>query len=436
MEAKRRVTLAAGNKDLFPDYHGPHKPPVRTVKLSDIKLSSEEDMLLADAYVGLEQWNDALKIVEGFPSLPVATQSAELWLKGTIPGSSSDVDALCRLKLGLPALPPDPRIFKLGRPSFGFARGGSFTTTPEGLWIAGGDKLLQLDFNLMTNLDISLPSQGACPACVCAGSSQIYIATQGAGLIEFNKSTRQCRRWTEKDGLYYDFVNCLCLQGDTLWIGFGRQESHGGAVGRLDLTTGHLTAFTASASSLQSMSTLQSPPTEGPRETVLSLAAGPDGDMFVASYAGFQRYHAQADKWERLVSGWQVQSVVCNAKAVFVANFLSFSYRFPYHGVFLDGVEKEPQCGLQVQTLSDGKWNSFGETAAIPQPCATALALDGADVWLGGRGYIGVINPEQKTMRKFCYTHAAEVYHMEVAGDSVWSQLNGWLYRIPLSVAR
>jgi tetratricopeptide (TPR) repeat protein len=422
MEAKR--VAIANDTDSKGGMYYRYPPKTPTMNLSDVKLLVEENMVLARAWIGLERWKDALDILESFPSWPVAiTDSSKPWLKGTIPGLPSDLAALCRRKLGLPAAPPDPRLFSLADSLIGFDSGLSFTTCPDGLWLAGGGKLLQLDFGLATNLDVRLPYQGVIPAFVCAGASQVFVATAGAGLIEYNKTTRKCRQWTEKDGLYSDAVQCLCLQGDTLWIGYGSDWRGGAAgIGRMDLPTGRLTAFTPSVSSSLAG---RDPSTQAPRTLVLSLAAGPDGDMFVSSRnKGVQRYHAREDRWD-MVTNSAPPCVACNATTLFI----------PYGYMTMDGWGKNLQP-LRLQTLSDGHWEGFGKEAGLPQPTASAIALDGQDIWLGGRGFIGVINPAQKTMRKFCYTQIAEVYHMEVAGGWVWVQLRGSLFRIPLSVAQ
>ena len=260
-----------------------------------------------------------------------------------------------------------------------------------------GGKLRQLDFGLATNLDVRLPYQGVIPAFVCAGTSQVFVATAGAGSIQYNKTTRKCRQWMEKDGLYSDAVRCLCLQGDTLWIGYGSEWRGGGAgIGRMDLPTGRLTAFTPSVSSSLAG---RDPSTQAPRNIVLPMAAGPDGDMFVSSRnKGVQRYHAREDRWDMVTnSAPRMRGLQRNGPV-----------SSPMATSTMDGWVEETVQTLRMQTLSDGHWEGFGKEAAIPIPTASAIALDGQDIWLGGRGFIGVINPAQKTMRKFCYTQVAE----------------------------
>ena len=167
---------------------------------------------------------------------------------------------------------------------------------------------------------------------------------------------------------------------------------------------------------------------------MFSIAAAPDGDIFVANIVeGVRRYRARQDLWEPVANDGE-QFVACNADSVFIATRIPFQYHdygdldFPPGG----GLE----CGLEIHSLGDGRRLRFGEDAAIPQPGCTAIALDGEDVWVGGSGFIGVINPKQKTMRKFCYMQARYVYHLEIADDCVWAQLYSFIYRIPLSVAR
>ena len=111
MEAKR-VAIAndTDSQRIMYDRYLPQPP---TMNLSDVKLSVEENMVLARAWIGLERWKDALDILESFPSWPVAiTDSSKPWMKGTIPGLPSDPAALCRRKLGLPEPEPaNPKLF-------------------------------------------------------------------------------------------------------------------------------------------------------------------------------------------------------------------------------------------------------------------------------------------------------------------------------------
>jgi hypothetical protein len=327
---------------------------------------------------------------------------------------------MCRRKLGLPVT-TDPRVFTLDDPFLSYDRGLAFATGSDGLWIACGDKLLQLDFDLATNLTISLPSHGTPPSFVCVGSSQIYIGTFGAGLIAYDKQTRRCRHWTEEDGLFSDFISCLLLQGDTLWIGFADNMLLGG-FGRLDVPTGRLSAFTPSvATSLQRNMRDWDSPTQGPRQAVVAVATGPDGNLFVASMnKGVQRYDVHQDTWQ-LYRYCSVQDMACNSTALFLAD--------RWAGL------SAGNSSLQMQTFSDGQWQGFGDKAAIPQQSVTAIALDGKDVWLGGRGFIGVFDPQLKAMRKFCYLRTLTVCRIEIAGGYVWAEANGWLFRIPHSVA-
>jgi len=420
MEAKRRaisINTDASTPSITMRYPDTGVRP--TMKLTDVKLPVEDSITLATAYIGMEKWKEALEVIEALPSRPLpAPGNGNAWVKGTIPGVPSDMDALCRQKLGMPVA-SDPRAFKLGKPVI-VTECLSFTTAGEGLWLAARDKLVRLDFNLATNLAVPLSEFGANPSSVCASASHVYVATQGAGLFDYDQTTGQNRQFTAKDGLHSDHITRLLLQGETLWIGFGDDFGNGG-VGRLDVPTGRFTAFTPPiASTLANDYSKWDSTNQAPRQPVSALAAKPDGDVVVASLnKGIQIYDVHDGRWQtgRIC---QVEDLACNSE------FLAYVDRW---GALNKG------AGLQVETLGNQQWHGYGPEEGIPQPSITAIALNGQDAWIAGRGFIGVFDLKKETMRKFCYTQAPVAYHLEIAGGCVWVQLYGSLYRIPLSVA-
>jgi hypothetical protein len=385
----------------------------------------------------MERWQDALDIIESL-SRP-ASLPGGAWPEGAMLLSLSGLDALCRQKLGLPVT-TDPRIFPLGDAVYGFRHGGEFTATSDGLWIADGNQLLQLDFNLKTNFVVRLPTQGGFVGCLCAGGGKIYIGTASEGLIEFDKATHQCRQWTERDGLYMNSMSSLCLQGDTLWIGYGNlMVSRAGGLGRLDLPTGRFMAFTPSLSStlkkindpLWMMHGISKdevdPPDQPPGGIVIGLLAMSGGDIITVSDKGVQRYHPQNNTWEMLWGGRTATCAVCTDTSLLVA---------ARQDADRSTVAIGGRSGLHVQSLNDRQWQRFGTNGVFPNENIHGLALDGRDVWLGGTGFFGVFNLDQKTLRKVCYTRSLWVNHMEIAGDCVWLRNEqGCLFRIPLSVA-
>jgi hypothetical protein len=88
-----------------------------------------------------------------------------------------------------------------------------------------------------------------------------------------------------------------------------------------------------------------------------------------------------------------------------------------------------------VQTLAKGQWQHLGAPDGLPLPNSTAMAFNGKDLWLGGRGYIALIDLEKKTVRKRAYMQANSVDHLAVAGGFLWAQFDGNLCRISPSVA-
>jgi hypothetical protein len=63
----------------------------------------------------------------------------------------------------------------------------------------------------------------------------------------------------------------------------------------------------------------------------------------------------------------------------------------------------------------------------------SALTLDDTDLWVGGMGYIALVDPKENRVRKFAYIRARQVDQIQVGGGYVWAQFDGHLYRAPLA---
>jgi len=64
------------------------------------------------------------------------------------------------------------------------------------------------------------------------------------------------------------------------------------------------------------------------------------------------------------------------------------------------------------------------------------MALDGSDVWLGGSGYVAVLDQNQKKVRKLTRMAARNVDRLEVAGGYIWAKFDRHLYRAPLNATQ
>ena len=347
-----------------------------------------EKMELAFAYKAVHRWQDALRVFETWTNQPVHLGGGGPWGPAFSVVLSGKETAECRKQLGLSAV-ENPLEFDFGKPVMCLHAGGddrlsqmlltkfgAFAADADGLWLAIGGKLMRLDFCLRTNGVVTLPIPVTMPiTCLCLASSQIWIGTGGAGLVGYDPASHQCIQLTEKDGLLLDFISSLHVAGDVLWIGFG-QESSGG-LGKLDLGTRRATSF------MPSLAEGQAEPGKAPRSPVVSLASGAPGDVWFVAHFALGRYCSPADQWEAFPD-LQYAATVASAGDKLFVGMGPFGIR---HG-------REPK-GLGVKTLllKDKQWKTFPAITSLPSEEVTTLTVDGPNLWLGGKGYIALVDP-------------------------------------------
>jgi hypothetical protein len=392
--------------------------------------ADDDKLRLAFGYKASGRWQEALKVFESYTNHPILTYGKGPWGRGRTVVLTSREAAECRQHLGLPSV-QDPREFDLGKQlmclhTSGYAGGwemnlpkiAAFAAAPDGLWLAFGGRLLLLDANLRTNLVIKLPMDAATPiACVCATPAEIWTGTQGAGLIRCDLVSHECSRLTEKEGLLMDFIYSLQPAGDTLWIGYGGPS--GGGLGKLDLRSRHATSFTPSlaAGRAEVQEQLRSP--------VVSIAVGPEDDVWWVAAQELHHYRTRAGQWEAPLG-------LGHASALFRAGdnlFVGMGLYGTFHGGEPTGL------GLRTLSLTSEQWKVFPPVAELPGG-VIALAPDGANVWVGGPSYIALVDPAQGKVLRFAYVSVPTVDQIQVSGGCVWAQCDKHLYKASLAAMR
>ncbi len=216
---------------------------------TELAFEAGDTVRLAFAHAKLEQWADALAAFEELGETPIRMNLSGPWGSPSKPFLPTSAAAFCRKQLGIAPVQLHGR-FDLGAPSLRLHAPSTFAVTVDALWVAVGGKLLKLDLNLHTNFQVMLPVDDDVPMTALeAGPNHIWIGTRGAGLVEFEKATQQCRRITTDDGLLRNDISCLHRKNEVLWIGFGHDAGGGatrlGGLGKLDLETGRVSAFSA-----------------------------------------------------------------------------------------------------------------------------------------------------------------------------------------------
>jgi len=436
----KRITSFWNHIDSVYRWSQKHKMAALSAKILDAKLrasgtkpggapvgNDEDKMRLAYGYKAAGRWQDALKIFDSYARQPIQMGGSGPWGRAftvVLPGREA---AECRKQLGLPPV-QDPREFDLGKPLLCLHAGGhaseleqsltsvgAFAVVTDGLWIGLGGKLLRLDFNLQTNRVVALPIDADVPiTCVCLTPSEIWIGTHGAGLIGCDLASHQCVQLTEKEGLLMSFISSLHPAGDTLWIGYGGQS--GGGLGKLDLRTRRVTSFTPSLGGNQLDGE------KPPRVPVRAMASGVEDDIWLIAQYGLRRYRSRTGQWEAVPGFTSTDTLARGADDLFVG--------MGYQGGLIIG--QPAGLGLNTLSLKGAQWKSFPKSADLPTG-VTALTVDGANLWVGGKAYLALVDPARDKVLKFAYVPARSLVQIQVGGDCVWAQFDKHLYKASLA---
>lgn len=393
----------------------------------------------------MSSWREALDVFEAFNNRPVYL-GRTWWGGDSWPVvQPAKYVARCREKLGLPAL-ADRREFQPGkpvcclhRPQF-WARDRQWVVAADatGLWIGAEDQLLHLDFDLHTNLSFSLPPEGdAAITSLYPSPTNLWIGTAGAGLIEFDPSTKKCRRYTEADGLLMNSVGALTLCGDKLWIGYQQESGGGGGLAHLDLQTRKTTSYSGSVTTRSEISPtfpFGSEKGDTPtRQRVSAIVPVAGGDVWFVTPTAMRptvrRFRPKENVWEGTAEVSHCNAIAATETKLFAGEYQGLP------SVTRGGLPKpppDPSLGVRARALDTGQWHSLPAPTNLPPSQVTALLVNGDDLWVGGVGFIARYDSRDETLRAFCYIPAEYVHRLQVGGGYLWAQFDRHLYRVPL----
>lgn len=436
----------------------------------EIGFNEHDKIQLAFAYLKLERWRDALLVLEDLGEVSVVMGWEGPWGEASDPFWPARQAVLCRAKLGM-AQPASTGLAALREPCLCLHTSSAFATSPAGLWIVIGAKLLQLGFDLQTNKVVSLPiAHNAEITALCLGSEKIWIGTGGEGLVECDMASGKCRLMTEKDGLLINHITSLCLQDKTLWIGFGRERA--GGLGALDLRNGHFSALTPALPADPLDARKSDPPDGPPRHAVSSLEGTAPGQLWMlVAGRGLCRYRLAQNSWDTATFGngvW-LQCFALNGDSL-IAGFSLVQGRLLIENERPPGdtnqlgttervvtleesarlqadsamhrrirgftVGESPYKGeLRLLRLRDETWQKLGGDSVLPAPPGLLL-IDGNDLWLAGSTYIAVFDLAQNKIRAVCSIPSSSVNRIQIGGGFLWAQFDKHLHKAPLSATR
>jgi tetratricopeptide (TPR) repeat protein len=398
------------------------------------------------------KWDEALKIFEWLQMRDAvlygsATMDADgPWgTNGTQVFAAEEVTK-CRQHLGLPvqtnvaSVRPPPEIptqpplpFELGEPVLTLGYPIKFTCDGDQIWLVDGFSPFVYQKSTGRLGEIEWPeSIERNVTSIRAGKTKVWWATEGSGLVEMDKQTRHCRVYTEKDGLLLPNIRALDLADDRLWIAFGKLDV--GGIGYLDLKSQNFIGFTPKLDP----GTLLKPNqnsyrfNEGSpsRDCIMGLAQTSSNDLwFVGEHEGLEHYALDKQTWFQW-GGLKYTSCVAGDARYIVTGGASDS----------SGLEISAQPG--VVSIGDHveirKWLKPERLAPnfLPhQIVVLSLAIDGDRLWVGGLGFLALVDLNSSRVEKLCDFDDRKIHVqcLQIEGDDLWVAVENKLYRLPKS---
>ena len=263
---------------------------------------------------------------------------------------------------------------------------------------------------------------------VAAG--KVWIGTRTKGLISFDQTTGAISNYSVAEGLLMPNVSALLPAGNRLWIGFGNEVSnlglYPGGLGFLDLARNE---FVGLESELPKG--LSRTPSRGatdrhlsvlgdaPRTYITKFARAPKGQMWALTRYGIIEFPAtQTNSWKRLTNS--PASVNTGHPPGLVAS-----------DRYLAVVAPDP-TGLAIYSLPNYECRYVKEIDGLPNNSVRSIALDGDKAWVGGKGYVALVDLPSARVEKVCKLRATfSVRSMLFADGNVWFSCGPGLYRMP-----
>jgi len=377
------------------------------------------------------QWSTASSIMESIGHRTVRMNRVGSWGFAFTPVVPAVVADECRLKAGKPPL-KDPILFEIGEtPYISFSPKGvrlfSFEIEGEDLWMATYSeiKMFRGDGPFAAAKPLELHeferTTQTGNTCICVSSNYVWAGTFDDGLLEFDRRTGTCRRLTMKDGLLLNSISGLKLQGRILWIAYRNGEN--GAIGTLDLESRRISTLTPN---LPSGAGNNSQPSynqavldddhRAPTLPITSMTPGESSEMWFAVLGkGLRRFRSSGGSWDTIGLASWIDSFVDMTADVTHGLLLLANREYDV----LDG-EKSRSGGLLIYDYRQNKCNTLQINEGLPSNDLTAVAVDGRIAWVGGRGFVAVVDVQERKVLRIAYISASTIRGIQMNPTHVW----------------
>jgi hypothetical protein len=209
------------------------------------------------------------------------------------------------------------------------------------------------------------------------------------------------------------------LQGQTLWIAY--LNGANGALGTLDLSSHKFSSLTpglsleaGSNSKTHYDEVLLDDIQQAPRLPISSMAAGQPGEMwFAVREKGVQRFRISGAKWDTLLQMPRQNSYFPAMAANTMDGVLLLANREYDGGWSASG-------GLVIYDYRQNQRSVMQIHHGLPSNDLTAVSVDGKIAWVGGRGFVAVVDvPERKVLR-IAYVSASRIHAIQLGKAHVW----------------
>lgn len=390
------------------------------------------------AYLCIErrQYSTAIAILESMGHRTVRMNRSGPWGYAFTPVLPALVADACRAKSGKPLI-NDPMRFELGEtPYVHFIRDGprmfSFEAEGEDLWIGVYSQIKMFrgegPFAALKPMELHEFERTTRTGntSLCVSSNYIWAGTFDDGLLEFDRRTKACRRLTMKDGLLLNGISGLKLQGQTLWIAYVNGAN--GAIGTLDLGNHKFSALTPALSPQAGMNSQPHYDQvrlddihQAPRLPIYSMTEGEPGEMwFAVDEKGVQRFRISDAKWDtpyRMAgpnSYFPAMAANTRQGVLLLANREHRS---------LDG-EKSRSGGLVFYDYRKNRPSVLQIHQGLPSNDLTAVALDGRIAWVGGRGFVAIVDVQERKVLRIAYVSASRIRGIQLGRVHAWIQVS------------
>ncbi len=87
---------------------------------------------------------------------------------------------------------------------------------------------------------------------------------------------------------------------------------------------------------------------------------------------------------------------------------------------------------MSILNFATKEWRQLDDFHVLPSGAASALALEGNYLWVGGSGYIAKIDPLKNELLKYSTMRAPSVDQLQIGGGFTWAKFDRHLYRAKL----